>query len=114
MNPVASLSRLFPCDAPRLFEALQDRAAWWGEGEAGTEVKCTPGEKLTLEIPLDGAPTRAMLVLQQSSLEPEKGTLLQVLHTRFPDGASRDAHAALWEARLDRLQDRLEALLSGR
>lgn len=44
-----------------------------------------------------------MLVLSSAGPSPAERTQLQVLHTRFASAADRDAHAAFWEARLDRL-----------
>ncbi len=103
MNPVASLARTFPCDADTLFAALEKAGDWWGEGDPGERVKAVPGQQLTLRVEVGGEPTRAMLVLSPGGPSPADGTQLQVLHTRFASDADRDAHAALWEARLDRL-----------
>lgn len=102
MNPVASLARIFPCDADTLFAALEKTAKWWG-GEPGELIKSVPGQQLTFRVDIGGEPTRAMLVLSPGGASPTGGTQLQVLHTRFVSSADRDAHAALWEARLDRL-----------
>ncbi|MBO6939294.1 MAG: hypothetical protein JJ863_30265 [Deltaproteobacteria bacterium] len=103
MNPVASLARTFHCDADTLFAALERRDEWWGEGAGGAVAKHVPGERLTLTIDVRGTATRAMLVLSPGGPSPMDGTQLQVLHTRFEDDADRDAHAALWDARLERL-----------
>jgi len=103
MNPVASLARVFACDADTLFAALEAQGDWWGEGAPGAVIKRVPGEQLTVSIDVGGAPTRAMLVLSSAGQSPAEGTQLQVLHTRFASAADRDAHAAFWEARLDRL-----------
>jgi hypothetical protein len=102
MNPVASLTRTFPCDPSALYAALERANDWWG-GEAGQLLKSVPGQQLTFRVDVGGEPTRAMLVLSPGGASPADGTQLQVLHTRFTTDADRDAHAALWEARLDRL-----------
>ena len=103
MNPVASLARTFACDADTLFATLERRDDWWGHGAPGEVVKSVPGQQLTLRIEVGAEPTRAMLVLSPGGGSPADGTQLQVLHTRFATDADRDAHASLWEARLDRL-----------
>jgi len=100
LNAVASLSQTFPVDATTLHAALTRPADWWGAGEAAEVVKDDP-PKLTLAVPVDGERTRVMLVLNGAP----GGTELMVMHTGFANGDSRDAHAALWEARLDRLAD---------
>jgi len=102
MNPVASLTRTFPADADALYAALEAPADWWG-GEPAQLVKGVPGQQLTFRVEVAGEATRAMLVLSPGGPSPKDGTQLQVLHTRFVSAADRDAHAALWEARLDRL-----------
>lgn len=102
MNPVASLTRVFACDADALFAALERPADWWG-GEPGEPIKRVPGQQLTFRVEVSGEPTRAMLVLSPNGPSPADGTQLQVLHTRFTAAADRDTHAALWEARLERL-----------
>ncbi len=107
MNPVASLARVFACDADTLFAALERTDQWWGEGAVGEVAKKVPGQQLTFTIDVDGSATRAMLVLSPGGAPPAAGTQLQVLHTRFTNDADRDAHAALWEARLDRLASEL-------
>lgn len=106
MNAVASLSRVFGCDPATLYAALEERDAWWGDAPMAERVKGEPTQRLVLSVDVAGEDTRAMLVLQ----EAEGGTELMVMHTRFSDGATRDAHAALWERRLERLA----TLLSGR
>ena len=103
MNPVVSLARTFACDADTLFAALERRSEWWGDAEEGDLAKTVPGQRLTLRIDVAGASTRAMLVLSPGGSSPIDGTELRVLHTRFGNAADRDAHAALWDARLDRL-----------
>lgn len=103
MNPVASLTRVFPTDATTLFAALEARERWWGEGAPGHIVKRVEDQQLTVAIDVSGEPTRAMLVLSPGGPSPAEGVQLQVLHTRFANAADRDAHAALWEQRLDRL-----------
>jgi len=107
MNPVASLARTFPCDADSLFAVLE-KTADWCDGEPGELIKSVPAQQLTFRIEVGGEATRAMLVLSPGGASPADGTQLQVLHTRFASDADRDRHAALWEARLERVAALLE------
>lgn len=112
MNPVLREERVLPYPAGEVFAALRvgEWAAGgmtddgWRDGDAqGRILKENEPRSLTVSHVRDGVETRVFFVL----VEGTEGTRLEVLHTLFPDSATRDAERAAWQERWRRLEDAL-------
>ncbi|MCA9616029.1 MAG: hypothetical protein H6721_02160 [Sandaracinus sp.] len=112
MNPVFRHEQTWPLPAAEVFEALRAgrwatsgmQAETWRDGDAeGRVLKENPPRSLTVSHTREGIETRIFFVL----VESREGTTLEVLHTLFPDSATRDAEVPRWRERMLRLGDAL-------